>query len=997
MKKCVRLVVAISSALLLLPAAALAQGVSAAAIAGVVRDTSGAVLPGVTVEASSSALIEKVRTVVTDDQGRYQIIDLRPGTYTVTFTLAGFSTLRREGVELTTGFTATVNGDLTVGSVEESVTVTGEAPLVDTRSSVQQTSLQAAVLDALPTTRRMGSYATLLPAATGNSVDVGGLQGERGANFAVHGGRANELNVNMDGMNLSMLVNSGFSYNPSAVQEVVLEAAGTSAESYSAGIRVNIVPREGGNDFSGNFNLSYSSPDLQSANLSDDLIGRRLFATPSMRKSYQVGGAFGGPIKRDKIWFFTAHRKWVASTFVPGTFYNKLNGTLFYEPDRDRPGYTTDYFRDHTLRMTWQASSIDKVVLGFSGQDNCNCPIALAGNTAPEAVGNARYTPSFQVVSSWDRPATSRLLLEAGVSMNGTTLDYAQRPDGTLLSNYSVNDLGLGITYGARAGNVAAGITNPCCYGTMAAVRQYSWRGAVSHITGSHAFKSGMTYQWAALRNHNQSAVDMIHGARQYTFRDGVPQSVTIYATPFGRASDSTTVGIYAQDQWTMQRLTMNLGLRYDAFNATAVAQSFSAGYFVGARDFPEVKNVPVWRNLDPRIGVAYDLFGNGRSAVKASFGRYVIGTSSVGNNNIALDMPVESQANQATRTWNDANRNYVPDCELGPSIPGANGECGPLSDLAFGQLRTTNANRRLLDDVLRGFNDAQPFIWRGSMSFEHQISSGVGVNVGYFRTSYGNFQATDNERVTPADYDPYCITAPSDARLPSSVGGKQICGLYDIKPAAFGQVFNLVTQARNFGERTEVFNGVDVNINARLGGGFRVQGGMATGSTVTDNCIVIDSPQLYQCRNAPSWGSLTQVKFLIIYPMPWDLRASAIFQNLPGLPIQASYVASNAEIAQTLGRNLGSCRGAAVCNGTVTLNLIEPNTVFEPRRTQLDLRLARTFRIGGFELESDLDLYNALNSNDVLEAQTRYGTTWLNALSIVPGRLVRFGLQLNF
>ena len=983
--------------LLLLPGIAMAQGASAAAIAGVVRDTSGGVLPGVTVEASSPALIEKVRTVVTDDQGRFQIVDLRPGAYTVTFTLVGFSTLRREGVDLTTGFTATVNGDLTVGSVEESVTVTGEAPLVDTRSSVQQTSLQSAVLDALPTTRRMGAYATLLPAATGNSVDVGGLQGECGANFAVHGGRANELNVNMDGMNLSMLVNSGFSYNPSAVQEVVLEAAGTSAESYSAGVRVNVVPREGGNDFSGNFNLSYSNPDLQSTNLSDELIGRRLFATPSMRKSYQVGGAFGGPIRRDKIWFFTAHRKWVASTFVPGTFYNKLNGTLFYEPDRDRPGYTTDYFRDHTLRMTWQASSIDKVVLGFSGQDNCNCPIALAGNTAPEAVGNARYSPSFQVVTSWDRPATSRLLLEAGASMNGTTLDYARRPDGTLLTNYSVNDLGLGITYGARAGSVAAGITNPCCYGTMAAVRQYSWRGAVSYITGAHAFKSGMTYQWAALRNHNESAVDMIHGARQYTFRNGVPQSVTIYATPFGRASDSTTIGIYAQDQWTMQRLTLNLGLRYDSFNATAVAQSFSAGYFVGARDFPEVKDVPVWRNLDPRIGVAYDLFGNGRTAVKASWGRYVIGTSSVGNNNIALDMPVESQANQATRTWNDANRNYVPDCELGPSIPGANGECGALSDLAFGQLRTTNANRRLLDDVLRGFNDAQPFIWRGSVSFEQQVADGIGVNVGYFRTSYGNFQATDNERVTPADYDPYCITAPSDSRLPSSVSGQQICGLYDIKPAAFGQVFNLVTQARNFGERTEVFNGVDVNINARLGGGFRVQGGMATGSTVLDNCVVIDSPQLYQCRNAPSWGSLTQVKFLVIYPMPWELRASAIIQNLPGLPVQASYVASNAEIAGSLGRNLGSCRGAAVCNGTVTLNLIEPNTVFEPRRTQVDFRFARTFHIGGLELEGDLDLYNALNSNDVLEAQTRYGATWQDALSIVPGRLVRFGLQLNF
>ena len=138
-------------------------------------------------------------------------------------------------------------------------------------------------------------------------------------------------------------------------------------------------------------------------------------------------------------------------------------------------------------------------------------------------------------------------------------------------------------------------------------------------------------------------------------------------------------------------------------------------------------------------------------------------------------------------------------------------------------------------------------------------------------------------------------------------------------------------------------------------------------------------------------------MKFLVIYPLPWDLRASAVYQNLPGIPVQASYVATNAEIAPTLGRNLGSCRGAAVCNATVTLNLIPPNTVFEPRRSQLDMRFARTFHVGRFSVEGDLDLYNALNANDVLESQTRYGPAWLDALTIVPGRLVRLGIQLNF
>jgi len=248
--------------LLLLPVTAWAQGAAAGAIVGVVRDTSGGVLPGVTVEASSPALIDQTRTVVSDGQGRYRIVDLRPGPYTVAFSLPGFNTVRREGIEMSVGFTATVNADLAVGSVEQTITVSGAAPIVDTQSSVQQTSLTAATLDALPTTRRMGSYADFLPAAKGTP-DVGGLGGERGATFGIHGGRANEINVNQDGLNLTMLNSAVYSFNPNSVQEVVVEASGTSAETFSGGVRVNIVPKDGGNRFEGSANFTWSHPDLQ--------------------------------------------------------------------------------------------------------------------------------------------------------------------------------------------------------------------------------------------------------------------------------------------------------------------------------------------------------------------------------------------------------------------------------------------------------------------------------------------------------------------------------------------------------------------------------------------------------------------------------------------------------------------------------------------------------------------------------------------------------------
>ena len=984
------------SCLLLLPVIAWAQGAAAGAIVGVVRDTSGGVLPGVTVEATSPALIDQARTAVSDGEGRYRIVDLRPGPYTVTFSLPGFSTVRREGIEMSVGFTATVHADLAVGSIEQTIIVSGAAPIVDTQSSVQQTSLTADTLNALPTTRRMGSYADFLPAAKGTP-DVGGLGGERGATFGIHGGRANEINVNQDGLNLTMLNSAVYSFNPNSVQEVVVEASGTSAETFSGGVRVNIVPKDGGNRFEGSANFTWSHPDLQSSNLSDELIARNLLETPALRRSYNVGGAFGGPIKRDKIWFFTAHRKWVASKFIPGNFFNRLNGTLLYDPDRDRPAYTTDFFRDHTLRLTAQVSEKDRLSLQFSGQDNCNCPNSSDASIAPEANGNHFYSPSMAAVATWTRPVTTRLLFEAGTSMNATTIN-SKRPEGTLLTSIAVNDVGLGVMYGSRQSNNVGNIGNPCCYSTQSVNHQYNQRAAVSYLTGSHAFKTGLTYQWYTFRNKNETAIDQIHGARAYTFRNQVPISVRIYATPFGRASDSTTIGMYAQDQWTIDRLTLNLGLRYDSFTAVAVAQRFAAGYFVGERNFPEVRDVPVWKNLNPRMGAAYDVFGTGRTAVKINWGRYVLGTSSTGNNNVALNQPILNQALQADRTWNDANGNFIPDCVLGPEVPGANGECGALSDQAFGQVREANANGRFATDVLRGFQDAQEYLWRGSVTFEHELRPGLGVNVGYFRTWYGNFQVVDNDRVTPDNFDEYCITAPVNARLPGG-GGNQICGLWDIKPEKFGQVFNVTTQARNFGKRTDIYNGVDAGVSARFGDGMRLQGGVSTGATVTDNCFVVDSPQqLYDCRNEPSWASQTQVKFSAIYPLPWSLRASAVYQNVPGTQILANLTVSNALIAPSLGRNLGSCRGAAVCNGTTSVALIAPNEMFEDRRQQVDLRFSRAFEVGGARrVEVDLDLYNFFNANSVLQRNNTFGAAWQRVQEILPGRLVRVGLQVTF
>ena len=454
-------------ALSLLPIRSWAQSASGT-IAGIARDTSGAVIPGVTVEASSPALIEKVRSVVTDSQGLYRIVDLRPGTYEVTFTLPGFATFKRDGIVLTTGFTAQVNAEMKVGTLEETITVSGEASVVDIQNVRQQTTIARETLDAIPTTKRIGQYASIIPGATYTNPtfqDVGGNQGE-GGQFGVHGQRGADLSTNVDGMNQNQQALGVFSFNSQSFQEVVVETGGMSAEAMSGGIQVNIIQKDGGNRFSGSLSTAYAGPNLQSGNLNDDLRSRGLNTDISIRHSYDHGGAFGGPIKRDKLWFFTAHRWWGASRYIQGSYFNKLQGTLFYEPDLDRVSRNNEYFQDHSVRLTWQATQKQKLVVSFSQQNNCSCPFGLTGvggvnavKPAPESRGLHVYNPQFLPLVSWSYPVTNRLLLEAGFSENVLDEDSRRQDDlerdGTLVgaNDIRVTDLALNVVYGSDANN----------------------------------------------------------------------------------------------------------------------------------------------------------------------------------------------------------------------------------------------------------------------------------------------------------------------------------------------------------------------------------------------------------------------------------------------------------------------------------------------------------------------------------------------------------------
>ena len=296
--------VLVALVVVLAPATAFAQ----ASLSGVVRDSSGAVLPGVTVEASSPVLIEKVRTAVTDSTGRYQIIDLRPGTYQVTFTLAGFTTGRRENVQLTGSAVTTADAELRVGAVEETITVSGATPTVDLQSTTRQTSMDAEIVTAIPTSRNGFAVGVLIPGITlgtgGNaSQDVGGSLGPSTFSLVAHGGRLEDQRMAVNGVALSTMIGGGWGGgsvpNATGTQEFAIDTAAVDATFATGGVRMNFIPKDGGNSFSGTIFGSFATEDFASSNLDADLQARGLPSVGNIKQNADFNPGFGGPLRRD--------------------------------------------------------------------------------------------------------------------------------------------------------------------------------------------------------------------------------------------------------------------------------------------------------------------------------------------------------------------------------------------------------------------------------------------------------------------------------------------------------------------------------------------------------------------------------------------------------------------------------------------------------------------------------------------------------------------------
>jgi len=771
-------------------------------------------------------------------------------------------------------------------------------------------------------------------------------------------------------------------FNAQAVEEMQMETGGLSAEGSSTGMTMNLVPKEGSNAFKFAVSSIYSNEHTQSSNLTDALRARGL--TTSSQKVinvYELSITVGGPIRRDKLWFFAAWRKWGSKRQVAGLFWNKTQGTMFFTPDLSRPAQPYEFSRSHLLRLTWQASPRNKVNVFTdigSNRGDATQRTTIA-NAAIEAVTGRRVWPTGIVQATWNM-VTHRFRFEAGAAAVIFHYPQFRQPgdigsiDGSIVSRDHISILEQSTNFRYNSA--------PFAYGTPKTTDRFPMRFSASYVTGSHAFKAGVQNEMAIV---NTSVEGNGPDGVSYTFLRGVPISLTQYAFPyFERAREKAELGIYVQDRWSVDRLTMNLGLRFDYVNMYVPAQQLAGGPFVPARDFPAVHKIPEWKDWNPRLGASYDLFGNGQTALKVSLGRYgdLTGSGLTLNNH-----PVRTSVNQVSRRWTDANGDFVPDCDLRNFSE--NGECRAISDQNFGK-NNLNATR-YADDVMRGFG-VRSFLWDFATEVHHELSPGVSVTGGYYRNWNGNFRVTDNLAVTPADYSTYCITAPADERLPSG-GGYEVCGLYDINEDKFAKVTNLVTQASNFGKQTKVSDFVNISLKTRFGSGIQLGGGVDTGRTVADRCFVVDSPQeLLYCRTVTPFRAQTQVKLHGSYPLPAGFTVSATYQNVPGPDITANYATTTDQIAPSLGRNL------AGGTSTASVPLIEPQTQFEKARTQLDLRLSKNFKLSSrVGLQANVAAYNAMNASSILQRNNTFGSQWGRPQLILDARLVQFSGQLTF
>jgi Carboxypeptidase regulatory-like domain len=997
-------------------------------IEGIVRDSSGAIIPGVVVTASSPALIEKSRVVTTDGSGRYSLVDLRPGIYSVSFSVAGFGTQKREGIEVVADKSVPLYVEMNVGTVGDTIEVRDIAPVVDVQSTAHTVVQDREFMDQIPSSRTFQQLAGLAPGIRLTTPDVGGSQQMEQTYIRGHGSTAYSTTVLLDGMYANSNYLNGLIQNyidDAVIQATTYETSGVSAEVAAGGALVNMVPKDGGNQFHGQVFLGNTGQGgwWQASNVTPGLVARGLVGAQLIEHIRNYDGSISGPIRKDKLWFVGSSR--YNSTFdsPPGVFYPKADGT----PDLSRPGVEEQWIASGTLRLTWQINSKMK----FSGTYERNIKhkghelTGIAFKPIDPSVAAQRRGGTLYYVAQgkWTYSATPKLLFDAGFTTNIIHYSVVYQP-----GQEQVPFTPAWFAGASHVDNVLLTRTNAPGVQNFYLPDRRGVQASVMYVSGSHTFRAGIQDGWG-----KNDQVSSVNADLAQNYQNGIPTSVTIYNTPIAsRVRVNADIGVYAQDKWTIKRLAITAGLRFEYQKASIQPTSMPAGRFVGARTFPLVdcSTIPglgCWKTWSPRVGAVYDLFGNGKTAIRASFGKF----------NFPLDTDYLANFNLAalstdTRIWKDC-----PYPQTTCAVGGTNGdgiaqepELGPTQNTAFGKITS-----RTLDP-----NFKREYSLQYTVAVQHAVNRRMSVGFDWFRTTnYNTALTVDRAYNINTDWTPFQIVNP--------LTGDPIT-VYNLNANAVGRAHDYYQTNSDQDQRHITYTGYELNTNVRLPHGAFVYGAWTIDRTVGTGCDGLTIPAggtvagLVNATNDPNAlrycdqaGKLFQdlgksasipfrheFKVAGNFPLRWGVQLSTALQIVPEDLKTVTWALTNTtrypfdcSVPGCTPGALVMPAGVTLRNASETIPLVAPGTRYLDRLVQVDLGVRRLFHVGEHvTISPQVDIFNVGNSSAVLTESQALGTSGTNTFTglvstfkdggpggtpqtLLAPRLLRLSVQMKF
>ena len=915
------------------------------AIAGTTQDQSGAVLPGVTVNLATPGIVGGNQVVVTDPRGAYQFTRLVPASYTVKAELPGFRSAIYENIAVTADATTRIDMKLAVGEVSETLTVSGEAPLLDTTTALQQTSLDHRVIEALPSRNDIWSLARTVPSVVMSDYNVGGSSSYNQSSATVHGAfQTGEGGFAVDGMevgNGNSSASAGVYLDSMGFQEANYTAGNSPAESSRGGLVYSMVTRTGTNAWHGEYTSSGTNQNFISENITPAFLRDLYAAVPPLALAanprlvpsaktismFNSSGYVSGPIVPDKLWF--------AVTGDYGTLRKYQLGS--YKPDGTR--FVDDYGRwSVSSKISWQISPSHQLHFynlelqkdqyhRISGSD-------LNTFWQPNAANYQSPNLKYLYQTRWTGVLSPKLLAEVGMSfMTGPMINLPE-PE---------------VQKGDLAAFDRVTLVNSVARGYYDNEPQYRavFRPSLSYVTGNHEFKFGYEYNRGHTHFLFYSMSNYPAGMRA-VFANDAADSVNIYDTPTDYVQWTTDNGMYAQDKWRATRkLTINVGLRLQNTVGGEPGSCLPQTAFFDAQCFAAIKNVPNFTNVIPRSSVIYDIFGNGKTALKLGANRYLP----------ALEASYVDRVNPMklatdTRTWTDLNHDGVPQLnELGPSS-------------GFG-LGTTN---RYSPNIKR------PYANELSVELEQQFPGRLVASVGYFHRENLKAIGSRNLAVPTSSYIPLQVVEKSSG---------QAVTVYNQDPATRGKFDTLWTNEPAMNER---FDGVDMTINKRMSNHWMVMGCMSIGRDHGDTYGTTDlnNPN-FTFRDGVTPSSVPlMAKASGLYEFPYQIQLSGSFQHDTGFPESTTVSVGKDTVALT--------------QVTQSVRISPFGTARLPSINLIDLSLRKIFKFGNNRsIEPILDVYNLANVDTIQNRVTQLGLSYGRVGSILGGRMLKFGLNVNF